>query len=67
MLMTMILNVMKRIMIELLTMMLKAEDSIQIPADTISGLYCSLYWEMTKIMNFEVEEDVLFSWMTITI
>ena len=66
MLMTM-LNVMRIIMIKLVTMTLKAEDSIQIPADTISGLYCSLYWEMTKIMNFEVEEDVLFSWMMITI
>ena len=34
----------------LVTMMLKAEDSIQIPADTISGLYCCLYWKMTTIM-----------------
>ena len=31
-------------------MTLKAEDSIQIPADTISGLYCWLYWKMTTIM-----------------
>ena len=53
MLMTMMLNVMMVMMlvkIKLMTRMLKAEDSIQISPDTISGLYCSLYWEMTTIM-----------------
>ena len=44
----------------LMTMMLKAEDSIQIWADTISGLYCSLYWEMTSIrMNLKKNDDYI--------
>ena len=52
-LMTMMFNEMMMLMlvkIRLMTRMLKAEDSIQISPDTISGLYCSLYWEMTTIM-----------------
>ena len=47
--MTMLNVMMMMLVIKLKTMMLKTEDSIQIWADTISGLYCSLYWEMTSI------------------
>ena len=48
--------------------MLKAEDSIQIPADTISGLYFWLYWEMTTIMmklkkNMMDRQRLCFSFM----
>ena len=52
----------------LMTTMLKAEDSIQIPADTISGLYFWLYWEMTTIMmklkkNMMDRQRLCFSFM----